>query len=126
MSTFVVELCVTHIHDQHILLTIYIYVRIYLYIHVRIYVYVYTHVMNTFDVQEASLRDPRMMHTCQTVHVIYCSTKHSGMCVCVCVGVRLCASVCAYTHIYIGKTWYGVATISRLLKIIGLFCKIAL
>ena len=58
------------------------------------------------------------------------------MCVAVCVAVRMCAAVktCSNlgrpvsefishdTHIHI----YGVATISRLLKIIGLFCKRAL
>jgi len=41
------------------------------------------------------------------------------VCVCVCV----CVCVAAY---YAGETQYGVATISRLLKIIGLFCKRAL
>ena len=45
------------------------------------------------------------------------------VCVCVCVCVRM------YVYLYISEkatqySWYGLATISRLLKNIGLFCRI--
>jgi len=60
------------------------------------------------------------------------------VCVCVCVRVCVCVPVCAWCQHYLcvfewrspipvtTLTWYGVATISRLIKIIGLFCKRAL
>jgi len=50
------------------------------------------------------------------------------MCVCVCLSVwkwtcvHVCACACA-CMLKINRTYYGVATISRLLKTIGLFCK---
>jgi len=50
------------------------------------------------------------------------------MCVCVCARRSVCLHVCVHwMHVYT-MVWhhYGVATINRLLKIIGLFCKRAL
>ena len=56
------------------------------------------------------------------------------MCMCLCVCVCVCVCVCARVsvHVCVGmrvRRWegecYGVASISRLLKIIGLFCRIS-
>jgi len=58
----------------------------------------------------------------------------SSVCVCVCMCMCMCVCVCV-VRIFWGslalsglnlRVRYGVATISRLLKIIGLFCKRAL
>jgi len=43
------------------------------------------------------------------------------MCVCVCMYMCICVHVC----LCVAPSRYGVATISRLLKIIGLFCRIS-
>jgi len=49
------------------------------------------------------------------------------MCVCVCVSKRdVCVCVCVREMCVREMCVYGVATISRRLKIIGLFCKRAL
>jgi len=53
------------------------------------------------------------------------------VCVCVCMCVCVCVCVCVFvSHLLILTRApihsYGVATISRLLKSIGLFCKRAL
>jgi len=63
------------------------------------------------------------MIVCVCIRVTYA-------CVCVCVYMSS-MSVCVYLcHLWVenihASDWYGVATISRLLKIIGLFCKRAL
>jgi len=47
------------------------------------------------------------------------------VCMCVCVCVCACVRACIRVYI-IDSPIYGVATISRLLKIIDLFCKRAL
>ena len=57
-----------------------------------------------------------------------------GVCGCVCDPMRVCVCVCVSVHMYVLEAQksheismhYGVATCSRLLKIIGLFCKRAL
>jgi len=46
---------------------------------------------------------------------------HVSIRACVCVSEVSCASCCDITYI----VTYGVATISRLLRIIGLFCRIS-
>ena len=55
---------------------------------------------------------------------------HTRMCVCVCVCVFLCVFVTCIFRSVFGDTkiqlCYGVATISRLLRFYGLFCKRAL
>jgi len=51
------------------------------------------------------------------IHVLIHRERESGK-----VSVRVCMHVCTVT----ATTTYGVATISRLLKIMGLFCKRAL
>jgi len=43
--------------------------------------------------------------------------------VCVCVYTYMCVRVCESVYIQHALPFYGVASISRLLKIIGLFCK---
>jgi len=46
-------------------------------------------------------------------------------CVCVCVCVCVCACVCVCVCVcMLSESCYGVAAISRLLEIIGLFCRI--
>jgi len=60
------------------------------------------------------------MCTCMRVRVRACA------CVCVCVHAYACA--CVYIYVFVCVCVYircGVATISRLLKIIGLFCRIS-
>jgi len=50
------------------------------------------------------------------------------VCVHVCLCVRVCVCVCMCVFVCVCVSWicrYGVATISRLLKIIGLFCRIS-
>jgi len=57
-------------------------------------------------------------------------TKREIMCVCVCIVCACVCAVCVYVcAVNAGSArvvCYGVATVSRLLKIIGLFCKRAL
>ena len=59
-----------------------------------------------------------LMHTCTRM----CKPIFMYMCMCICVCVCVCADVFAHS-----SQWnvcnYGVATISRMLKNIGLFCK---
>ena len=71
----------------------------------------------------------------QCVCVCVCVCVCACVCVCVCVFVCVCARVCVRVRANSISTQkrptcyppcYGVATISRLLKIIGLFCKRAL
>jgi len=63
---------------------------------------------------------------CVGVYVFAC------VCLCVCLGVRVlvCVSTCACRRmdkcLHVAPIRYGVATISRLLKNIRLFCKRAL
>jgi len=59
---------------------------------------------------------------CECVGVCVCEFECECVCVCVCVCVPLYANKIGQYSIIA----YGVATISRLLKIIGLFCKRAL
>jgi len=60
------------------------------------------------------------------------SSRRMMVCACACVRVYVCACVCVcvvccqYTLSSAVQARYGVATISRLLTIIGLFCKTAL
>ena len=121
MYTYIYECLSTHMYlytdiyellciRQHLFMCINIYTSIHTFAncfgilmpgahaHLYIYIYIYTHV---------HLR----MYVCVHIHVqilVYCI--YSYIC------------TCLYTQIYA----YGVATISRLLKIIGLFCKRAL
>ena len=99
-----------------------VYVRVYVHVSIHIYVWI---------------------HTCKDMNVCVCE------CVCVCVRVFFCSCViylctfagtwnvstyccvlgCHWMYgkcIWFNSTAYGVATISRLLKMIGLFCKRAL
>jgi len=57
---------------------------------------------------------------CMCVYVCVC------VCVCVCVSVCVCDNTCRHRHKCRHRHRYGVASISRLLKIVGLFCKRAL
>jgi len=50
-----------------------------------------------------------------------CVCVRACMCVCVCMYVCVCMCVC----VMVEGCNYGMATISRLLKIIGLFCRIS-
>ena len=78
------------------------YIRIFMYIHILIctYIYIYTHIY---------------IYVCMYVYTY----------VYVCIYICICIYRHTYIHIYL-KPRYGVATMSRRLKIIGLFCKRAL
>ena len=60
------------------------------------------------------------------VYVCVSECECVRVCVCVCVCARVCACMNFMQVLEILSRPYGVATISRLLKIIGLFCKRAL
>jgi len=72
------------------------------------------------------LIDSQMYDLCQKK--IYIHTRDPCVCVCVCVCVCICVirMICVSVSVSLGYTTYGVATTSRLLKIISLFCKRAL
>jgi len=64
-----------------------------------------------------------------TYRSLYTQYIHRRKCAAVCCGVRCsvlhCLEVCCSVHKpYMHRQNYGVAAISRLLKIIGLFCRI--
>jgi len=59
------------------------------------------------------------------VHSELSCTQSKAPVVCDCVrGERDGERECVQTNIYVHTPYYGVATISRLLKIIGFFCRI--
>ena len=55
---------------------------------------------------------------------IYMKSELTCAYVCVCVYMMCIHSILTCVYTYWGGFTYGVATISRLLKMIGLFCKI--
>jgi len=62
---------------------------------------------------------PHIVRVCVSVCVSVC------VCVCVCECVSACVSACVCVCVFVAAltlTGYGVATINRHLKIIGLFC----
>ena len=82
---------------------VYVYIYIYIYMHKCMYLYVYVYMHENMN----SLPRP-------------CTRSWCGWYV-LCVGV-CCMYVCVYTYVCI---WGGVATMSMLLQIIGLFCRIS-
>jgi len=99
-----VYICVyIHIHTC-IYIYIYIYIHIYVYTYVYIYMCVYTH-----------------LHICIYVYIYTCVYIY----MCIYIHIYIHREIFMYIHI---DTWYvlWVATISRLLKLIGLFCRRAL
>ena len=80
------------------------------------------------------LYSPQHVYLCCSVCVLQCVCVCVAVCVCVCVCVCVFtrACLCVFAHVYfffspfcvgVGiKVWGG--TISRILKIIGLFCRI--
>jgi len=113
---------ITHVYT-------YKYMCVYTHIYIYIYIYIYMH-MYVFN-----LRAPRFSEECAERHVIEHSTHISTYIQIVYIRVHICTYI-LYLHIHtlglpntkqsnIPHT-YGVATISGLLKSIGLFCKKAL
>jgi len=73
----------------------------------------------------------RMFGICVCARACMFVCVYVRMCMCMCVCVCVCVYVCARASVCVSPTKrpedsYGVAIISRLLKIIGLFCKRAL
>jgi len=73
------------------------------------------------------------MCVCVCVCACVCVFAYGCVCVCVCVFVYVCVCVCVCLRVFVYicsakepyKSNYGVAMISRLLKIIGLFYRIS-
>jgi len=65
---------------------------------------------------------------CVYVCVHVCVSVCECMCMCMCVRVCVCVCLCVYVREKVleceAQFSYGVASSSRLLKIIGLFCRI--
>jgi len=62
------------------------------------------------------------MQACVYIYVCVCVCVFARACVCV--RARVCVCAIMYQQLHTCMLMYGVATISRLLKIIGLFCRI--
>ena len=103
----------------------------YTYIHIYIYIYRILHVHIYEDISPSSTcpaNDPvpvALPVCCSLVQcvAVWCSVLHCGA---VCCNVKLSSNlIFENCHLYrnFGHVAYGVASISRLLKIIGLFCK---
>jgi len=100
-----------HCVRKHSLCTVYfftyIYVHIYIYIHTYTYAYIYKYTYIYIYIQ---------------IHIHTRIYTHMHM--------KICMYIHIHIHIYLPKARslceYGVATISRLLEIVGLFCKRAL
>jgi len=106
----------SHLHMQTDIMYIYIHIYKYMYIHIYIciyimYIYIYIYIYIACNRQWCRHRDcrepPPIPHSVYKFEYTY---KHTY----------------AYTYTCVYKYIYGVASISRLLKMIGLFCKRAL
>ena len=95
---------------------VYIYTYILIYICVHTYTYIHIFIF---------------VHTYTNIHIYICVHTHTY------IHIYIRIYIYTYIHIYIcvhtyknihttSRIWNGVATISRLLKMIGLFCKRAL
>ena len=108
---------------------------------VTLYLYISMYVMYVSGVRVCVSHYMCVCHTMCVCVTLYLYINVSDVCVwsvCVCVPLHVCVShyiyismyvmyvsgVCVCASLYTSR--YGVATISRLLKIIGLFCKRAL
>jgi len=66
-------------------------------------------------------------YVCVCVYVCVClSVRGLLTCVCACVCVCVCVCFVCVRFVHVAATVYGVASMSRLLEITGLFCKRAL
>jgi len=141
-----IEVCLPSNIYSCLYMYVYIHIHIYIYIHIRIYyiyvyiciyiyicMYIYLYTDSVFPWIQTCRRGctfiDRSVCTCVGAYVCIC--LYTRMCAC----IYICIYVCmyAYTYLYtqirilITQLWaYEVATISRLLKIIGLFCNRAL
>ena len=97
---------------------VFIYLYIYIYICIYIYIYIYIH-----------------MYIYIRIHICVCISVYIYIHICVYIYIHMYTIytyMCVYIYIFICMRaflvwiWYGVATIRRLLKMIGLFCKKAL
>jgi len=94
--------------------------------HLHTHAHTHTHTQPLYDLEAASRQNRCGLEVASRPEKTY-----ACVCVCVCKCVRVCA--CAHTHSPRGELevasrsprGYGVATISRLLKITGLFCRIS-
>jgi len=117
---------------------LYFFVYVYTNMYIHICMYMYTHIPYTHVCVYA-----RTTHkSVRVCHLYTCACAHVCMCVCACVCVSV--HICIYLYLYLSYVYthmlslaalvrrsctrfqitYGVATVSRLLKIIGLFCRI--
>ena len=105
--------------------SIYVYVCIYLYTHVYVYLYVcmsmcilYIHIVHWFTTRSDPSKVYYKVYTCMNIF----------LCICAHVYMNICMLQLYIVHWFTDptKVYYGVALVSRIDKIIGLFCKRAL
>ena len=111
---------------MHICIYTLTYIHIYVYIHIYMYTYICTYMHMCVVTHECTRQaDRAYRQTSVTYHVRRASSYTAHASAASAASARGSAPI-YYVCIMFSLHWYGVVSISRLLKIIGLFCTRAL